>query len=62
MAKPDPRVFQPALEALGATADDTVYVGDRAEIDGAAAAAAATRRNLTATACSCWPTSRPAWR
>lgn len=43
IAKPDPRCFEPALEALGATAAETVYVGDRAEIDGAAAAAAGLR-------------------
>lgn len=38
LAKPDPRVFGPALEALGARASESVYVGDRAEIDGVAAA------------------------
>jgi putative hydrolase of the HAD superfamily len=40
VAKPDPRVFGPALEALGAGASESVYVGDRAEIDGVAATAA----------------------
>ena len=40
VAKPDPRVFAPALAALGAAAADSVYVGDRAEVDGAAARAA----------------------
>jgi len=38
VAKPDPRVFGPALEALGARAGDSVYVGDQAEVDGVAAA------------------------
>lgn len=27
-AKPDPRIFTPALEAIGATAEDSYYVGD----------------------------------
>lgn len=43
IAKPDPRVFRPALAALGATASDSVYVGDRPELDGAAAHAAGLR-------------------
>lgn len=43
IAKPDPRCFDPALEALGSTAAETVYVGDRTEIDGVAATAAGLR-------------------
>jgi putative hydrolase of the HAD superfamily len=40
IAKPDPRVFEPALEQLGVVADDAVYVGDQPAVDGAAATAA----------------------
>jgi HAD superfamily hydrolase (TIGR01509 family) len=40
VAKPDPRIFQIALERLGATPDDAFYVGDvpAFDLDGAAAA------------------------
>ncbi len=31
--KPDPRIFQMALERIGAAAEDTVYVGDSFEAD-----------------------------
>ena len=37
--KPDPRIFELALEALGAGAPETLMVGDRASHDGGAAAA-----------------------
>jgi putative hydrolase of the HAD superfamily len=37
VAKPDPRVFGPALERLGVSAREAVYVGDEPAIDGAAA-------------------------
>ena len=37
--KPHPRGLQVALERLGLSASECVYVGDRAEVDGAAAAA-----------------------
>lgn len=43
LAKPDPRVFEPALAALGASADQSTYVGDQPEVDGAAAAGAGLR-------------------
>jgi HAD superfamily hydrolase (TIGR01549 family) len=36
--KPDPRLFQIALEQLGVTAAETLMVGDRASRDGGAAA------------------------
>ena len=36
VAKPDPRIFQAALERLGVQAADTVMVGDSVENDGAA--------------------------
>ena len=39
-AKPDPRVFDPALSTLGASASEAVYVGDQPEVDGTAASAA----------------------
>jgi putative hydrolase of the HAD superfamily len=39
-AKPDPRVFDPALTSLGASAGEAVYVGDEPAVDGAAASAA----------------------
>lgn len=38
--KPHPRGLQIALERLGAGASETLYVGDRAEVDAVAAAAA----------------------
>ncbi|MFZ5827138.1 MAG: HAD family hydrolase [Bacillota bacterium] len=38
-AKPDPRIFHHALEALGVTPAESLYVGDKAEHDAAAAAA-----------------------
>jgi HAD superfamily hydrolase (TIGR01509 family) len=38
--KPHPRGLQLALERLGATAAESLYVGDRVEVDAAAAAAA----------------------
>jgi HAD superfamily hydrolase (TIGR01509 family) len=38
--KPHPRGLQVALARLGATAAESLYVGDRAEVDAAAAAAA----------------------
>ncbi len=37
--KPDPRIFERALEALGVGAPETLMVGDRASHDGGAAAA-----------------------
>lgn len=40
IAKPDPRIFAPALAALGATADRTVHVGDSVHYDVAGARAA----------------------
>jgi HAD superfamily hydrolase (TIGR01509 family) len=42
-AKPDPRILRHALGALGASPDDTVYVGDDAHADGGAAQAAGLR-------------------
>jgi HAD superfamily hydrolase (TIGR01549 family) len=36
--KPDPRLFQIALEQLGVSAAETLMVGDRANRDGGAAA------------------------
>ena len=33
VAKPDPRLFSIALDAIGADASDTVFVGDRVHID-----------------------------
>lgn len=41
--KPDPRGITVALERLGVSADAALYVGDRPEVDGAAAAAAGVR-------------------
>ncbi len=40
VSKPDPRIFQPALDALGTAADRTLYVGDtvHADVRGATAA------------------------
>ncbi|WP_445167063.1 HAD family hydrolase [Mycolicibacterium sp. Dal123E01] len=38
VVKPDPRIFQIALERLGVAADETVMVGDSEENDGAARA------------------------
>ena len=38
--KPDPRGLQVALERLGTTARETLYIGDRADVDAAAAEAA----------------------
>ena len=43
VAKPDPRVFEPALAVLGAAASDSIYVGDHPELDGVAAQAAGLR-------------------
>lgn len=40
VAKPDPRVFAPALAALGLPAEEVVYVGDDDAVDGEAARAA----------------------
>jgi HAD superfamily hydrolase (TIGR01509 family) len=34
--KPDPRAFRAALDALGTAAEETLMVGDRAAVDGAA--------------------------
>lgn len=42
-AKPDPAVFEPALRALGVTAQEAVYVGDQPAVDGEAARAAGLR-------------------
>ena len=39
-AKPDPRILHVALEALGVSASEALYVGDDLRIDGAAARAA----------------------
>lgn len=33
IAKPDPRIFEPALEALGTTRERTLYVGDTVHAD-----------------------------
>ena len=41
--KPDARTFRAELDALGTTADETVYVGDSAELDVAGAHAAGLR-------------------
>ena len=41
--KPDARAFRAELDALGTTADETVYVGDSAELDVAGARAAGLR-------------------
>ncbi len=41
--KPDPTGIRVALERLGVAAPDALYVGDRPEVDGAAAAAAGVR-------------------
>jgi len=38
--KPDPAIFRPALEALGVTAAEAVYVGDLYEVDVVGARAA----------------------
>jgi 2-haloacid dehalogenase len=40
VAKPDPRIFAPALAAVGASASEVLYVGDGVESDMAAAARA----------------------
>jgi 2-haloacid dehalogenase len=40
VAKPDPRIFAPALAAVGARADEVLYVGDGVDSDMAAAARA----------------------
>ncbi len=37
IAKPDPRIFAPALEAIGVSAPDVLYVGDSVTSDMAAA-------------------------
>jgi putative hydrolase of the HAD superfamily len=42
-AKPDPRILEAALEALGVPARETVYVGDDPAVDGGVARAAGTR-------------------
>jgi YjjG family noncanonical pyrimidine nucleotidase len=39
-AKPDPRILRVALESLGVSASEALYVGDDLQIDGAAARAA----------------------
>jgi putative hydrolase of the HAD superfamily len=39
-AKPDPRILQVALDALGVAPRNAVYVGDDPDVDGRAAAAA----------------------
>ncbi len=36
--KPDPKIFQAALEMLGTSAEETLMVGDNAEADGGATA------------------------
>lgn len=41
-AKPDPRIVETALRALGVAAAETVYVGDDLAVDGGAARAAGT--------------------
>ena len=41
-AKPDPRIVQAALDALGVEAAEAVYVGDDVAVDGEAAARAGT--------------------
>ncbi|EMA43434.1 HAD family hydrolase [Halococcus saccharolyticus] len=41
--KPDDRAFRAELDALGTTADETIYVGDSAELDIAGARAAGLR-------------------
>jgi putative hydrolase of the HAD superfamily len=41
--KPDARAFQAELDALGTTAEETIYVGDSAELDIAGARAAGLR-------------------
>ena len=41
--KPDPRIMGEALRALGARAEEAVYVGDDARVDGGAARAAGVR-------------------
>ena len=43
LAKPDPRVFAPALAALGMNAAQCAYVGDEPEVDGVAARGAGLR-------------------
>jgi len=43
VAKPDPRIFEPALAALECPASEAVYVGDEPEVDGLAARAAGLR-------------------
>ena len=42
-AKPDPRIMHEAMRALGASAEETAYVGDYAHADGGAASAAGVR-------------------
>jgi putative hydrolase of the HAD superfamily len=41
--KPHPRMLQVALERLGVTPEDALYLGDRADVDGAAARNAGVR-------------------
>lgn len=43
VTKPDPRIIEIALTRLGVTAEDAVYVGDDAPVDGLAANRAAVR-------------------
>jgi FMN phosphatase YigB (HAD superfamily) len=42
-AKPDPRILQVALDALGVGPHEALYVGDDRRVDGGAAAAAGVR-------------------
>ena len=42
-AKPEPRLFEAALAALGTSSESACYVGDDADVDGAAAAACGVR-------------------
>ncbi len=46
VAKPDPRIFQLALEALGSSAERAIYAGDVPEVDVAGAQAAGMRAVL----------------
>ncbi len=63
VAKPDPRIFAPALAALGCTAERVAYVGDSVTIDVAGARAAGLQPVLldptTTTSARTMPGSRP---